>query len=188
MGFVGISKAQGGGLKYKGSGHYWTKDGEKIKGEFKISYKTNFVGGSIIKHYVNDKKVGRVDIMNLQSLIINRDSFIVGKNFSLDSWASYDFDLLQVSEIGKINLYIHRRKVKQSAGPNSIPIGYLVYSYVISDNNGKTFIGIATKKQFEQYFIPMISDNETLSRKVLEMKKRDWVDSLPLLVQEYNGS
>lgn len=176
------------GLKYKGTGYYWTKEGEKVKGDFKISYKTHFVGGSIIKHYVDNKKVGRVDISNLQSLIINNDSFIVGHNFTLDSWASYDFDILEVSETGKIILYIHRRKVKQGSGPNSIPIGYLNYSFVISNDKGKTFKGIATKKQFEEYFIPMISDNKKLLDRIQEMKKKEWLDNLPFLIQDFNNS
>jgi hypothetical protein len=184
---VSTTRAQGG-LKYKGTGYYWTKEGEKVKGDFKISYKTHLVGGSIIKHYVDNKKVGRVEISNLQSLIINEDSFIVGYNFTLDSWASYDFDILEVSETGKINLYIHRRKVKQGSGPNSIPIGYLAYSFVISNDKGKTFKGIATKKQFEEYFIPMISDNKKLLDRIQEMKKREWLDNLPFFIQDYNNS
>lgn len=178
------------GFNDKGNGHYWTKNGEKVTGSFKISYKKHLVGGSIIKHYVNDKKVGRLDVNNLQSLVINSDSFIVAKSFSLDNWAFYDYDIVEVAEIGKINLYIHRRKVSQSAWDNSmqaIPISKLKNSFIVSEDQGKTFLGIATNKQFKELFIPMISDNQKVLNQVLELKKRNWLDHLPTLIQNYNG-
>lgn len=172
------------GFKEKGSGHYRTTSGEKVEGEFKLSYKSN-LSGSIIKHYINGKKVGRVDLVNLQSLVMTGDSFIIATNFTLDNWASYDRDLVKVLNEGKINLFLHSRKVKQSTY-NTIPVSYLVESYVIQKENSGTYIGIATKGQFESYFMPLIEDDEALTREVLAMKKGDWVKTLPYLIKKYN--
>jgi len=187
MSCVATVSAQGR-LSEGGSGHYWTKSGEKVAGEFKISYKTNLIGGSIIKHYINGGKEGRVDLDSLQSLVINTDSFIVGHNFTVDGWATYSQDLLEVFQVGEINLYMHIRKVKHSTGPNTIPIGTLNHSFVISSDNGKSFYGIATKKQFEYYFLPLIAKNESLTKRILLMKKREWLDALTSLVKEFNRS
>ena len=183
-----------GAFSDKGSGHYWTKKGEKVEGEFKISYKTHLVGGTIVKHYRNGKKVGRVDLANLQSLILNRDSFIMGNNFTVGAWgANYSSDLLMVEDTGPINLYIHCRKVKDSNSGygtsygNPISTSSLVCEFVVRENNSKSFYGISTKSQFERYFIPLIENDEKLKAKILALKKRDWLDMVPSFIREYNG-
>lgn len=181
--------AQFGSFNTKGSGNYWTKSGEKIEGEFKISYKTHtMVGESIVKHYVNGKKVGRLDLNSIESLIVAGDSFVIAHNFTLNRLASYRLDLVRVMLEGDINLYEHCRKVKTSSGFGvyAVSTSYLECTFVVRQKNSATFNGIATKNQFESLFIPLIMDNEQLKSEVLEMKKKDWISSVPYLVTEYN--
>lgn len=186
--FTSINASAQFGLKEKGEGYYWTKEGKKVEGEFKISYKTNMVGGSIVKHYVNGKKVGRLNLNEIQSLILGGDSIIVATNFTLDRFASYATDIVRVEKVGKINLYLHCRKVKQSTGMNTIPMSYLEYDYLVKQEGSSTFHGIATKKQFEEYFIPMIKANKKLYNEIMGTTKGLWLDSLPFFVDEFNNS
>ena len=52
--------------------------------------------------------------------------------------------------------------------------------------NGSCWIvEIEKTKKFEKYFLPLI-DDEVLRTKIENMKKRDWLDNLPRLVEEYN--
>ena len=173
----------------KREGHYWDKNGVKRTGELKPVFGT-IMYGTRIKFYQNDEKEGKWGKDVMESFVWGTDSFALIHHFQVASVGSYSSDFAKVLEVGEIVLYKHFRKVRQSAGmpgQMNIPIAYTEYTYVVKAKGEDKYYGIFSKNQFKKYFLPLILKDMELTEKVLEMKKREWLDHIPQFVREFNA-
>src|SRR5690606_16548043 len=115
-------------------GHFWDKEGVKHEGEFILKYSGILGAGTSLKFYQNGKRQGRLTVDDMNSFVLGRDSFALIENFQVAMIGGYPLDFAKVVKVGKINLYLHRRKVTHSAGPNSIPIQSIESIFVVQKN------------------------------------------------------
>lgn len=168
-------------------GHYWDKGGVKHVGKLKPKFHTHMWSGVTVKFYQKKKKVGQLTKFDMSSFVWGKDSFALIHSFHASGTAYYKEDFAKVVRTGKINLYRHWRKVTNSMGPDMPAVGSLISVYLVQEKGTKTYHGIYNRKQFEQYFLPLIEDDKELTERILAMKKREWVRSLSAFVREYNS-
>lgn len=189
---VGAAQFNPNWTQDKLKGYYWDLYGNKIECELKMRNSTAMGEGTTFKIYVDGKKKGKLYPYEAQSVIYGRDSFVVIKNFYVGSLAGYEEDFVKVDKQGAINLFVHYRKQRESVGyyaPDMAmgTVAFITHTFIVSLNGTNKYRSIYNKKQFEQYFIPMISDNKEILSEIQNMKKRDWISSIPLLVRKYNS-
>lgn len=115
------------------SGHYFDKNGNKFDGYLNHSVSANFSSepdNSIeFKEKLDDKKT-KLTIDQVSSFVVEGDSFSIIRNFSINSFAYYSQDFVQVIESGEINLYLHHTtKSALSGGIISAPsVGIILSS------------------------------------------------------------
>ena len=171
----------------KRPGYYWDKEGVKHKGVLKPKFSTVYGKGTTVKFYQNGKKVGHLGTDEMASFIYDRDSFALIQKMQLNIETIYDTDFAKVVESGTLNLYIHWHKERHYGGTNTPLKTVIKPAYLIKEEGSSTFKVISHRGNFEAYFLPLIKDDEKLTKYILAMSKSEWLANLPRYISEYNS-
>lgn len=163
------------------SGHYYTKEGNKIEGLIKFNRATFSAFGSkpsSIKFKASsDAKTVKLTADDITSFVIGADSFAIIRNFKINSISGdYVQDFAQVVETGPINLFIHK---------SSSSDGKATYEHdnAVLSNNKNGYFGIWNFVKQREEIAMYFSDRPDLVEKILNKK-----DETPLqeLVRDFN--
>lgn len=165
------------------SGHYYTKDGQKVEGLIKFVRASFSVFGSrpsSIK-FKSDSRSKSTSFTpdDILSFVVEKDSFTIIQDFKINSISGeYAKDFVQVIEVGQINLYLHK-----SASYDG-KIHHENDSFIISSRN-KGNLGIWNFNRQRDDIANYFSRRPDLVAKILNKK-----DDTPirLLVRDFNGS
>ena len=172
--------------QYK-QGHYHTKDGIKVEGLLRMEYGDHAFrskeNGDCFISFKDKKEEKRVKLTtaDICCFVIEKDSFAVIKNFTLNFLVHYPRDFAQVLQDGRIKLYLYYSVVSNS-GSGGLMYSRTVKEWVI-EKNGQ--VEKLTKKVFKNLMPQLLEDYPELKEKVAskELRFRD----TPEVVEAYNS-
>jgi len=158
-------------------GRYYTHDGQKVEGLVEHVYQARF--GKTPDNYImfrpeKGAKKTKLTTKDIQSFAIGKDSFVVIKNFELNSMAKYNEDFARVIKSGKINLYLFYT----TKGTDPTPVR--VY---LAEKNGK-IVTMHHKDDLEQNLNTFFGDDKEFARKIQGNKLKG--NEIEKIVEEYN--
>jgi hypothetical protein len=156
-------------------GHYYKKDGTRVKGLLRHTYGNTFGDGS--DNFIDFKpaqqdSMQRFTVFDIQHFVIGPDSFTVKRNFAINDYEQYAQDFVQVIQHGSLNLYLH-----YSTKAQRNVLTYLVEKY-------DELYQMAKPSHFQDQFIILIAENKELLKKVKAKEYR--LEQLPTVVAAYN--
>lgn len=174
--------------KHLVKGHYFDLDSNKVEGSFKMTGDFSEAQSDFNFYNTNGEKI-KVKPENVLSVVIGMDSFAVIKNFSAGGLTYFDAAFALVYYTGAINIYKHKRKVVRLKGTQefSYPTYEIRTAFVINAEGSNKYNFVTNIIQFKEKFLPLIKDNQGLVNKILDMKKKLWIENLPTFVKEYNA-
>ena len=172
--------------QYK-EGHYYRKDGVRVDGLLRLEYgdhafRSKENGDCFISFKATkEEKRARLTTADICCFVIEKDSFAVIKNFTLNFLVHYPRDFAQVLQDGRIKLYIYYSVVSNS-GSGGLMYSNAVKEWVI-EKNGQ--VEKLTKKIFKNLIPQWLEDYPQLKEKVTskELRFRD----IPEIIKAYNS-
>ena len=178
--------------KEKHTGYYWDLDGNKNAGTFEMYHSKPTGIGTFLKYYNNystDKKPLKLTKKNIESFVLGVDSFALIRNFLVTPTIKYLYDFAQVVEIGKINLYLHKRKSQQSGqGGSGTHFSIYYKESIIQDSGTNPNKCIRGKKTVAKFLLPLIKNNNQLFSRVTSLTKDEVLEQLPEIIKKYNSN
>lgn len=170
-------------------GYYYDLEGNKIKGEFKLT-DGDFGTVSKVVFYTPDGEKLKLKPKMIKSAVLGPDSFIVLPHYYSGGLLQGKNSIALVYYTGPINIYKHRKRTINA----EIPLfgSYTTYSLenkntcILNVSGKQNNYGISSLTDFRTVFLPMISDFKELTNRISNMKKDLWIQNLPTFVRDYN--
>ncbi|MBC7449980.1 MAG: hypothetical protein H7259_00670 [Cytophagales bacterium] len=181
-------------------GYYYNWSGVKIPGlirhkhaVYSVELGTNYIE---FKAIADDKKK-KLTVADVQSFVLDTDSFAVLRSFKSYYDVYYSKDFVKVVDTGNVNLFLHyneKRITGSDGGP--APVGGIgsttgstatvsaagIESLYYAQKNDSVYC--VTKKEFKSLSVILFGDNADLMKKI--SKKKLSFDNLELITEEYN--
>ncbi|MEM8893874.1 MAG: hypothetical protein AAGC88_04795 [Bacteroidota bacterium] len=172
------SKAQ----RFK-EGYYYTNEGEKVVGQVRHVFSAKFGNmgdNTIVFRERKGAKKLKLDSYEIKSFVIEKDSFIVVKNFKINAFANYSRDFAKVLISGKLTLLLHHTTATNGSG--AVMMTTPVTTYLIN-GQGKTR-RMSTNKDFRQVLPTFLVGAPEIIEKI---ESKDYSKPhLRQIIREYN--
>lgn len=169
--------------QYK-TGYYYQKDGTKVEGLLRLEYgdhgfKSKENGDCYISFKTTrEDKREKFTAADICCFVIEKDSFAVIKNFTLNFMVDYPRDFAQVLQDGKIKLYLYYSVVSHSMTAPS----KTVKEWVIEKNG---VVEKLTRKKFKELMPVLLEDYPEL--KAMVTSKAMGFKQTPDIILRYNN-
>ncbi len=171
--------------QYK-EGYYYQKDGTKVNGLLRLQYGGNgFKDKSNGDCYISFKETRehkrvKLTTKDICCFVIEKDSFAIIKNFTLNFAVHYPRDFAQVLQDGKIKLYLYYSVVSNTTSGGMMS-SRTIKEWVIEKEG---LVEKFRKKAFKKLMPVLIDDYPELKEKLAtgELRFRD----TPEIIKTYN--